>query len=187
MIMESLSNATHLKLFWVQPRAMERSFVLRGDEREFASLEFKSSFGSLALAEAADGRWTFKRVGFFNPRVTIRRAGEELDLGVYRPRWTGSEGTLEMGGRTYVWKTANFWATQFVLLDSSGGELLRYKEGAQKSKLSDIFKNQAQVEIAPHAWRLPELSLLVMLGWYLIILHQEDAAAAATAASAAAT
>ena len=37
-----------------------------------ATLRFRSSSGSLATAESAEGCWTFKRVGFLQTRVTIR-------------------------------------------------------------------------------------------------------------------
>lgn len=173
-------------LEWTQPKAMERLFELRSGERVLASLEFQSSFGSLAVAACGEERWTFKRVGFFRPRVTIRREGEQKDLAVYRPKWTSSEGTLEFfGGQTYVFQTANFWATRYVLASADGQVLVSYQSGLEENHLKDIFKSQARVEIDPAAANLPELPLLVCAGWYLIILHKDDSAAATVAATTA--
>lgn len=183
--MESIRNARNLTLYWAQPKSMQRSFVLHSAELEFASLEFQSAFGSLAIATTAEGSWSFKRMGFFNPRVTIRRSGEQAELGTYRPRWTGKEGTLSLSnGRDFGWRATNFWGTRYAFLDSAGDELLWFKEGAEESRLANLLKIQAQVGIEPFGWQLVEPELLVTLGWYLLILHHEDSAAAAAAVSA---
>ncbi len=183
-MMENFAQAMNKNLLWIQPKALQRRFELRDEEMLVAALEFKSSYGSLAAATTAEENWTFKRVGFFNPRVTVRRSEEEIDLAVYRPKWTGTQGVLEFtAGRSYIWKVANFWATRYEFLDSAGQPLLAYQSGIEHGKLSDLFKNQARVEILPTAHGLPELPLLVLLGWYLIVLSQEDSAVAATAAT----
>jgi len=184
LIMEPLINAKDLELFWAQPGAMKRSFILRSGERIFGSLTFRSAFGSLADAISGKDSWTFKRVGFFSPRVTIRRAGSGIDIAIYQPRWTGTEGSLLLsGGRSYLWRVANFWATRYTFSDSQGNELVTYRSGSDEQKLSNLIKQQAQVEIALQAWQLPEVDLLVILGWYLVILQQEDASAVAVTAS----
>lgn len=46
------------------------------------------------------------------------------------------------------------------------------------------WKRGKRVMIEPLALALPELSLLVLTGWHLIVLQQEAAAAAAGAAAA---
>ena len=182
--MEPLVNAKDLELFWVQPAALKRSFILRSGERIFGSLVFRSAFGSLADAISCKDSWTFKRVGFFSPRVTIRRAGSGIDIANYQPKWTGTEGSLLFsGGRSYLWRVANFWATRYTFSDSQGNELVTYRSGSDEQKLSNLIKQQAQVEIALQAWQLPEVDLLVILGWYLVILQQEDASAVAVTAS----
>jgi hypothetical protein len=164
---------------------MARSFSLHAGEQEYARLEFQSAFGSRALAETAAQRWSFKRVGFFNPRVTVRRPDQDTDLAVYQPRWTGTEGTLTLaGGQTFQWRATNFWATRFAFMDSRGEILLEFKEGTQEGHFSDLFKTQAQVQIAQNFGELEQIDLLVTLGWYLLILYHEDAAGVAAAASA---
>lgn len=184
--MEPIASKLDQELEWIQPKALQRYFELRAGEQVLASLEFATSFGSLATASSADGIWTFKRVGFFNPRITIRRAGEDDDLAVYRTGWTGAHGRLELNdGRTFAWHTANFWATQFYFSDSQGDPLVTFLSGIDEKKASDWFKIQARVRIDSGGERLAELPLLVLLGLYLIILHMEDAAAAAAVAGAA--
>ena len=173
--MKSIKEALYTQPQWVQPRASQNRFDLRSGEDLYAELEFPKWYGSLAIATSAEERWTFKRVGFFNPRVTVRSEGSETDLAVFRPKWTGSEGTTQLAnGAAYTWKTANFWATEYTWLNSAGEPLILYKQGVEASWLADLFKTQARVEIQPAAQGLPELALLVILGWYLIILKQQD-------------
>jgi hypothetical protein len=72
------------ELEWVQPSALKMEFELRADDETAATLRFRSSLGSLATAESGDGCWTFKRVGFWRTRVTIRACDGETDLAVFR-------------------------------------------------------------------------------------------------------
>ena len=83
------------ELKWVQPHALKMEYELRAGEMLAATLHFRSSFGSFATATSADGSWTFKRVGFWQTRVTVRTSGTETDLAVFRNNtWSGG-GTLE--------------------------------------------------------------------------------------------
>jgi hypothetical protein len=185
MMMKPVRYAIGNQPQWVQPRITQNQFELRVGDDLFAVLVFPKMFGSLANAQAADGQWTFKRVGFFSPRVTVRKEGTDTDLAEFRPRWTGSEGTVQFtGGASFTWKQANFWATEYAVLDSSGETLILFRQGIPDAHLSDLFKVQASVEIRPGAQDLQELTLLVLLGWYLMILKQQDdtSATAATAA-----
>ena len=49
-----------------------------------------------------------------------------------------------------------------------------------------LVKARGAVEIQPEDSSRPDLSMLVLLGWYLILLYAEDSAAASSAASVAA-
>lgn len=181
--MISLPLSSSASLEWTQPKTFQNRYELRSGENLVATLEFPKAFGSLANAIAADGRWTFKRVGFFNTRITVRLEGQEDELAVYHPKWTGTEGRLQFAsGEAYTWKVANFWATQFVWL-SSDQQVILFRPGVEDSEISDWFKTQARVEIQPEAGMVKHLSLLVLLGWYLMILKQQDDVAATAAAT----
>lgn len=73
--MKPLRDLVGRELEWTQPRALKREFELKDDGETVAQLHFRSSFGSFATAEAGDESWTFKRVGFWQTRVTICPAG----------------------------------------------------------------------------------------------------------------
>jgi hypothetical protein len=181
---ESLSNHLASELGWVQPRVMVRDYELYADDEVVATLKFATPFGSLARAETSGGCWSLKRVGFFNPRVTVREAGNEIDLAVYRRRWTGTEGELEFtDGRVYRWQIANFWSTRFEVTEWDGTVLVEYRSGSKERKVTNILKTQAIVSVSLHGRAAPDIGLLVLIGWYLIVLQQEDAAAAVVTAS----
>ncbi len=178
--MRTLSSSVGTALYWIQPKGLGRYFELRAGDDVLATLRFETLCGSLARAESADGSWTFKRAGFFKPRVTVRKAGEEVNSAVYTPRWTGREGVLEFaGGRVFNWTQTDFWATRYQISDVAENPLVSFESGLDQSRLTDLFKTQARVAIDLRGRALPELPLLVLLGWYLIVLQKEDAAAVA--------
>ena len=185
--MERLLELTDADLYWVQPERFSRWFELRAEDDPVATLGWETSCGTLARGASADGSWTFKRVGFLNPRVTIRESGSELNLAVFWPRWMG-DGTLEFAyGKAFRWQSTNFWGTDWMFTSADGTPLVAFKEGAPDRKLSNLFKMQALVEVHAEARDLVELPLLILTGWYLMILRRDDAAAGAAAASAAAS
>jgi len=182
-----LAEAVGGEVFWVQPRGLDRYYELRAGDVLLASLAWQTRCGSLARSQSSEGSWTFKRVGFFNPRVTVREAGSEIDIAVFWPRWLG-DGTLEFGhGARFRWQSTNFWATNWMFTDDGGMPLVKFREGSPKGGWREMFKTQALVEIESLAADLPELPLLVLLGWYLMVLRNEDAAAGAAAVSAVAS
>ena len=175
--MRPISETAGQELLWVQPAARKREHELRAGDDVVATLRFQR--GSLADAEAAGGHWTFKRQGFWHPRVTVRTAGSDTDIAVFQPRWVGG-GTLEFpDGRTVRLSSANFWQSEWVWQDNEK-PLIRFKGR------HGIVKARGAVELQPEAVASPDLAMLILLGWYLILLHAEDSAAASSAASVAA-
>jgi hypothetical protein len=171
--MRPIRDVAGLVLRWVQPSAFKREYELRAGDEVLATLRWQKTFGSLALAASADGTWSFKRSGFLNPKVTVRVPGSEADVAVLKPGWRG-EGTLELSaGRRYPWRNASFWRSEWAFTDEAGEALVQFKPEFA------FFKHAAEVTVDPRAAPLPDLSLLALLGWYLMVLMSEDAAAGA--------
>lgn len=175
--MEHISKVAHQELVWTQPNAFKEEYELRGEDALAGRLIFRSAFGSLATAETADGCWTFKRVGFFSTRVSIRVCDSETDLATFKNNtWSGG-GTLEFpDGRSYRAST-NFWQTRLELVSEYDQVVLSY------SDIGGFFRRTAVVKIEPYAANLPDLPWIVMLSWYLVVMMQRDSAAAASAAA----
>ena len=64
-------------LKWVQPKMLKEAYELRSGEELIATLTFRGIAGTFATAESGDGSWTFKRVGFWQNKATIRAPKSE--------------------------------------------------------------------------------------------------------------
>lgn len=174
--MRSLREGLEGELVWTQPSARHRHYELRAGDETVATLDWQKSLGSLALATTADGEWTFKRAGFWHPRVTARPAGTETEVASFEAGWTG-DGTLRLeGGETFAWKPGNFWQTRWGWHDAAGSLLVGFRQR------TSLLKTEGVVEI--EAGAPASLALLLCLGWYLVVLSEDDSAASAAGASA---
>jgi hypothetical protein len=172
-LIESLQQ----ELKWEQPSALKMEYELGAPDGLSATLRFRSSFGSLATVESADGCWTFKRVGFFQTRISVRVCGSETEIATFRNNtWSGG-GALELPDRAGLKATTNFWQTRLEFRAENDESLIRFEPGG-------ILHMYCSVEIAPQAKELLErFPWLVSLGWYLIILLRSDSAAICAPAS----
>jgi len=175
--MQSIRKTAPATLHWVQLRVVRHEFELRSEDELYGTLRWEKTFGSLAAAASDDGQWRFKRVGFLNPRVTVRQPGSDLDIAIFKPGWTGS-GVLEFpSGRRFKWEHKDSWRLEWIF-EEAGQELMRLKSKAGSLKM------KVRVDISPSVKNLPEASLLASLGMYLLVLMRDDSAAtSATSAS----
>jgi hypothetical protein len=167
------------ELKWVRPSLTTLAYELQHGDEPVATLQFRSSWGTLATAESGDGCWTFKRIGFLQTRVTIRTCTAEgpvaeagisqADTAIFRNNsWTGG-GTLELpDGREYR-ANSNFWMTKFGFTTTEGDPLVGFQQ------IGGVLKLSSTVTIHPDAATIPELPWIVMLGWYLTVLLHRDA------------
>lgn len=162
-------------LEWRQDSAFSRTYDLFSGDSVLAHLEWLKILGTLAAAGTADARWTFKRTGFLTSVVTARAAGTETDIATYEPNWMGTKGRLQSGGQTLLLKGANFWATQWVLLDGET-PLLQFSSHG-------VFKAGAQVTVCEAARERKDLALLICFVWYILLLHMQDSSTAAIVAT----
>jgi hypothetical protein len=176
--MKSIHDCVGRQLDWIQPRMLKQEYELRDGDELVSTLRFRSALGTFAIAEAAEGSWSFKRVGFWRTKVTIRVAGSDREIAVFRNNtWSGG-GTLDLSdGREFPADT-NFWRSSYQFKDGGGEPLVRYR------KIGGLLHSSCKVELAPAAVRLPELPWLAPLGWYLAVMMQHDAGGAAAAAAA---
>lgn len=178
--MKRIRDLVGRELKWIQPHATRRAFELRDGEEMVATLGFRSAFGSFATAQTADGSWTFKRVGFWQTRVTICPAGSENEIAAFKNNTWSAGGTLELAdGRSYRANT-NFWMTRYAFEDKAGEPLIQF------TKIGGTFHRSSLAVVSPAAANLAETPWMVALGWYLAIKMQDDAAGAGAAAAAAA-
>ncbi len=152
-------------LTWVQPRALRAEYQLIADGKALSSLRWKRAFGSLAKAEAADGRWTFKRVGFLRPRVTVRAEGSVAGVAMLDP----GTGVLQFSDRhRYHWVNTSSRRGEWAFASEDGTVLVRFLFPMASLRM------KGTVQVEPAAGTQQDLSLLLLLGWYLVVLNSQD-------------
>jgi hypothetical protein len=151
-------------------------YELRLGEEALATLRWERALGLLAVAESAEGVWTFRRRRLPHLRVNIFRGNLGQEAATFL---AGPQGrTLQTSdNRHFAWNPANYWRAEWIWSDGTGAPLIRFKY--QFSMLT----TRGRIKIEPRSAKLPELSLLVLLGWYLMVVMSEDAMAADLAAS----
>jgi hypothetical protein len=170
--MKTIAELAGQELKWVQPSALKMRYELRAGDMLAAALHFRSSFGSFATGESADGCWTFKRVGFLQTRVTIRACGQDNEIAVFKNNtWSGG-GTLELPGGKKLLASTNLWQSKLEFETEAGDKVLEFNSGG-------VIHLSATVGIQPEAFRMAELPWIVMLGWYLVVMMYMDSAASA--------
>jgi hypothetical protein len=120
-----------------------------------------------------------------NERNKVNESNNNKDdndnLAVLHINWDGS-GILEFqgrnfGGTKYRWKRVNYWHTEYTFARINGDNndnnndnqvLLYFKPEFKLAKL------EGTVDISQEALSLSEISLLVVLGWYLLVLVGDD-------------
>jgi len=178
--MKHVRDLAGLELTWVQPAALKLDFELRDGDEVVATLRFRSTFGSFATVETADGTWTFKRMGFFVTRVTICPAGSDDAIATFRNNTWSAGGTLELSGGRELHANSNFWGSRYEFKFGEEEFQVRF------TRIRGALHLSSTLEISADAATLPELPWLVALGWYLVVMMSSDAAAGAAGGGAAA-
>lgn len=172
--MDILKSAQGTPLLWSQPRAFTQQYVLGAGERVLATLNWPKTFGSLAEGRIGEETWTFKRVGFWRPAVTIRKPETgELDVGRFVMDWRRGDLVLP-GGVRYRWDQLSFWKAEWAFFDAAGKD--RLVEFLPENR---FFKMSMEARIHSSAETCRDLPLLVLLGWYLLVMASQDDAGAA--------
>ena len=172
--MDKIVSSIGLPLDWQQPNLFKMEYELKSGDSLLATLRFRSSWGTFATAEAADGCWTFKRVGFWQTKVTIHPCNSENELAFFKNNTWRDGGTLLFPDTRKYLANTNFWQTQYEFKTENGEPLIHFQNGG-------FVRPSAKVTIQEGAKAILELSWIVSLGWYLIIMMQNDSSSAAAA------
>ena len=164
--MKSLSECIGQELQWVHPHLLKSEYELRTGDELLARIYSKGAFSSQVFIETADGNWMIERKGLHQ---TIRVLLPDTDIELATIKREGSEqATLVFpDGHAYRWQRTSFWHDDWTWLNNEGIQLLHVKGGAH-------------IQLEPAAQGMPELTLLITLGWYL---HKQKEKEAATIAA----
>lgn len=159
-------------------RIGQGDYECRAGGRPLARLRWRSVCGSLAVGECAEGRWSFKRMGFFRPRITVRGEGAETDLGVLQT--TGRTTQLRLAdGAVFTWSRVRPRHRRYAFVDASGGTVVEFACAGWSSASAAVITGATATPPGT-------LALLVLTGWYRLVLEQMDEDTAMTATTIAA-
>lgn len=172
----SLSYLVGQTLTWVPIAALKARYdLIAPDNTPLATLDM-SSWTSKANALVPEGTLFMHKEGWSGLKVAISSVEQGPLIATYQRKWTGTSGQLLFpDGREFRGKV-NFCGTQKAWTDPTGTTAyVQLSVGG--------FSRKSSVIIYPQAAEIPELSLLLVLGLYNILIERRDAAAASSSAS----
>jgi hypothetical protein len=174
--MKSFNDLESQNVRWVQQSMWNNTYELRTDAGDVvATMKRPSMWRSAVEIEAVGNRWRFERKGFWQNRVEATSIGTGEVAATYRAGMM--KGSVQLAdGRVFHWQQGNWWGTKWTWTDEHGEPIIGFKTGG-------AFTLNGELNLDPDVMEMKTMSLLVFLGWYLIVLNHEDSSVAATVAA----
>ncbi|MGD8760137.1 MAG: hypothetical protein PVJ07_07770, partial [Anaerolineales bacterium] len=169
--MKSIESVDPGKLKWKQTRFAVHEFKLRSGEDLVGEMYWTEWLSDRAVAECADGCWHMDRPDFFRHRVVVREQGTGKDIAIFEKNWFGEGRLIFADGHSYEWfRTKAFW-NHWALATAEDEVVFEIRDATR------WFKHQADVVLHSAAEVEKELPLLILIGWYLVVMAIQDSAA----------
>ena len=151
-------------------------YALRSGQTVIGTICLKDDSRAQALVESAEGRWLFEKKWFPTEKVMVRQADShtDADVAVLRNTRIRKRASLEFRyGQTFYWKPANVWRTNCVFTNAYGEPLVHFNRRSNPFGFLLVPKGESKgkVNIEHSAHLMNEISLLTLLGCYLMILE----------------
>lgn len=167
----SLSNFVGQELTWIPTALFKSRYNLTASDGTVLATLDMSRWRWKAQATVSGGTPFIQRDHWYSSKISIYAAERGPLIATYQRKWAGASGQIVfLDGRLFKWSRSNFRGTQKVWTDLTGNTIY--------VQLSKGFSRKSTVLIYPQATEMPELSLLVVLGLYNIIMERREAAAA---------
>ncbi len=153
-------------LRWTRPSIWRREFELRAGADTVATLRLTGLFGLRAVGEVDQGRWALSVRGLFRGKVAVTRGDSDVEVATIRTRLFGDRVVRVESGRSFTFKSDNFWRTRWTMWDETLSPVFRLERRVLR------IPEDAAVTVEPSAVKLPELPLLLLLGWHSVVLHR---------------
>jgi hypothetical protein len=163
--MKTINELAEMNVKWKQKGWTGQRFELRSESGDvIGKLNVTGIWRTIVHVEALGNRWEFERFGLFRPYLAIRAAmtGQEI------ARFSLTHKTLTFNdGRRFVWRNTNFWGTKWVWTTDDGSPVVGFQR-------TGAFKLGSDIHIEDGADDKGGVSLLVFLGWYLVVLNYQQ-------------
>ncbi len=119
-----------------------------------------------ATAVSAREGWSFRHTNEILPNINISSLGSLLPSGTFI-FWNYTQGMLWVSNETrYYWERSNNNFTWSYLNNQQ--YIVRFHD------IEIVSKKGAEVSIPAESWNLPDLMVLTLLGWFLILHMVEE-------------
>lgn len=159
-----LAEVRNQPLSWIQVNTWKQCYELRAGEHLVAVMQWDGMFKTSATVESAEGTWHLTQHGFFKVHTDLQVQDRLEPTLMLHNSWNGGELTVS-DGRELRWRTANFWGTKNGFFDHATEQpliMFHYR---------GWFTYNADITLDSEAQSLPNLLMLLSLGWYQLILH----------------
>jgi hypothetical protein len=170
--MKSLEAVDRQNLIWKQTGLGARDFELWSRDDLVARLYWPKLLSQRAVAECSVGTWHIERVGFFRQRTVVTPAHSDLEIASFEAGWLGDGDLALADGRMLHWYRTKALGNAWALADPSDNVLIEIQAGTH------WFKYHADVILWDRGESWAELSLLILVAWYLAYIQIQDSAAA---------
>jgi hypothetical protein len=173
MPLHTLTREDDATLHWRQPSSWQFRFLLVADgDREFATVDWRSSWRSEGRAVMGERAWTFDHEGFWKPRVLVRDDAHAQPVAALEITNAVLQNRAELRrGETLLaeWRLETFTFGRVVWRDAKGEPLITFRSGTDEGGPSSWLRTQCRVDFTDAGFAHPERDLLVCLGWYLTV------------------
>jgi hypothetical protein len=153
------------ELRWAPASRFGRAVVLRAGPDIVAHLRWHGLLVRRAEASSADGSWVFRQNTWFPPRrFGAEDATTGASLGVLTVGLVGTGELLLETGNHLHWKWSGVFPTWWQFADDRGTPLVRMRRTGFPP-----LGRRGLVDVAPAAFARPDLTLLITLGWFMVI------------------
>ena len=146
---------------WEQPARFRARWRLNCDGVPVATLATRGVFAAPNTARFADASWEIAHR--FRAGTVVTRVGEAGPWGSYRPGWLGGGRLSRTRDSALLWRRDGFWGRSWSFTTPDQIPLVRFH--SQRT----FLRHGATVEIEDAARRMPDLPVLLALGWLLVL------------------
>ena len=156
---------------WEQPKRFSPRWNLTVDGAVVATLAVRGVFGHGAEGRSGRDHWRFRHG--LPGNVTVFANGADMPCARYRPGWFAGGLIDRVGLETLSWRRENFWQTRWGIQTADRLPLIHLHP--HRGVL--LRKEASPVELEDAARRLPDLPMLIALGWFLVLRSHRSHAA----------
>ena len=165
-------------LTWKHTRFFKREYELQLGHQTIAKLYWPKALSQQAIGEMGGESWTFERKGILHPKTTILKIGDSEQAGSYETANMVGKGFLTLNhGVSYQWTNIDGGYRGWVWQELYGTPVVTFKPKS-KWTYSEWLTNPE-----PSIMTSPNLNLLMVFGFYLILKSQEQGAAGSTSSA----